>query len=267
MAARPKIGMAIADLRMPGREAISEAARLGYQVIQIDTVGTEFEPRRFGQTARRDLRHFVAQANMEIVALHVDIGGGRLGDASRIDECVDRTRAAMEMAAGMRVPIVVMEPGPIVPDNAQVVEAMRRLAQSADRTGTILAMLTGQSGPGEMAGLIGELGAAPVRVCYDPAGLMLGGFDALGGIEPLASQIVLAYVRDAVPGSRGGSAGSRATQGHEVSLGEGHLDLADYIGALHEGGYFGPLIVRRLHAMDPVAELGKAREKLASLGR
>lgn len=266
MAARAKIGVSLADLRMPGREAIAKAAQLGYQVIQVDTVGTEFEPRRFGATARRDLKHLVREVNMEIAALQVDIGGDRFGDPSRLDEGVDRTRQALQMAKDMNVPIVVLEPGLIVPDDAQLVEAMRLLAQAADATGTFLALLTGYTDPRQMRELIGMVSGSSVKACYDPAGLMLGGFEALSGIDPLADQIILAYVRDAIPGPRSGSPGGRAPVGREAALGEGHLDLAEYIAALHEASYFGPLIVHRMHAMDPVAELAKARKIVESVG-
>ncbi len=105
-----KLGVSIDDLRMRGPEAIQQAARLGYQVIQIGTVATEFEPRRFGETARRHLRRFVNDQNLEIAALQCDIGGIRFGDPSRLEEGVDRTVQAIRMAARMHVPIVAIEP-------------------------------------------------------------------------------------------------------------------------------------------------------------
>ncbi len=259
MATAAKIGVSISDLHLPGREAIHTAAQLGYRSIVIDTVGTEFEPRRFGQTARRDLRHIVNHENMEIAALAVDIGGTRFGDARRLDEGGDRTSQALQMAREIHVPIVVLNVGAIVPDNGQLLDAMRLTARVADGTGTFVALLTGDTEPTKLAELMGAVGASSIKACYDPAGLMLAGFEALSGIAPLADQIILAYARDAIPGS--GSA-----SGRETALGEGHLDLAEYIGALHEAGYFGRLIVRRMHAVDPVAEMGHAREIVEAVG-
>ncbi len=118
-----------------------------------------------------------------------------------------------------------------------------------------------------MAGLIRELGAPTVRVCYDPAGLLLGGLEALSGIGPLAGHIILAYVRDAIAGRGSANGGGRTPLGRETALGEGELDLAEYLGALQEASYFGALIVRRQHAANPVAELRRAREVVGSLGR
>lgn len=267
MSASPaRIGMSIADLRMPAQEAIQQAARLGYQTIEIATVGTEFEPRRFGETARRHLRRFVADQNLEIAALQVDIGGQRFGNPSRLDEGVDHARSAIEMAAQMHVPIVTIELGPVVPDSAQLVEAMRRLAQRTDATGTFLALQTGYTDPNQLAELLRTLGAPTIKVCYDPAGLLLGGFEAFSGVGPLADQIILAYVRDAIAGRGSQADGGRAPLGRETALGDGELDLAQYVASLHEANYHGPLIVRRLQAMNPVVELAQARQRLASLG-
>ena len=261
------IGVSIDDFRMPAQEAIRQAARLGYQTIEIATVGSEFEPRRFGETARRHLCRFVGDLNLAITALQVDIGGQRFADPSRLDEGVDRTIAAVRMAAQMRVPIVAVELGPVVPDSTQLVDAMRQLAQAGDSTGTFLALQTGYTDPEQLARLLAVLAAPAVKVCYDPAGLLLGGFEALSGIGPLANQIILAYVRDAIAGRGGQSGGGRASLGRETTLGEGELDLAEYVAALQEAGYFGPQIVRRLHAVNPVAELSKARQQLESLGQ
>ncbi len=263
---RVKLGVNIDDLRMPAREAIRQAAQLGYRLIEINIVGTEFEPRRFGETARRHLRRFVGDNNLEIAALEVDIGGQRFGDPARLEEGVDRTQQAIEMAAQMHIPIVVAEAGPIVPDNSQILDAIRRLARLTDATGTFLALRTGYTDPNQAADMLGELNASTVRICYDPAGLLLGGFEALSGIGPLADQIVLAYVRDAIAGRGSQSGGGRAPLGRETPLGEGELNLEEYVAALHAAGYFGPLIVRRQHAQNPVAELGQAREMVEGVG-
>jgi len=249
--------LCIDDLRLPGPEAIRQAAEMGYQMVEIGTVGTEFEPRRFGQTARRHLRRYVLDLNMEIAALGVDIGGRRFADPARLEEAFDRTRAAMEMAAQIRVPIVVVELGPVGEADDSHLEALRLLGQIADATGTFLALLTGQAGAQYLAELIKQLDCPMIRVCYDPAALLLAGYEPLAGIEHLADQIILAHVRDAVGGS-----GYRTA--HETPLGEGQIDLAEYIAYLHEAGYFGPQIVRRLHAENPLAELAKAREVMAS---
>jgi sugar phosphate isomerase/epimerase len=240
---------------------------MGYRAIQIGTVASEFEPQRFGETARRHLRRFVNDQSLEIAALLVDIGGIRFGDPARLEEGVDRTVAAIQMAAQMHVPIVTVELGPIVPEDAHVEQSLRQLAQTCDSTGTFLALQTGYTNPEEMARMIRRLGAPTVRACYDPAGLLLGGFEALSGIEPLAEQIILAYVRDAIAGRGSQSGGGRAPQGRETPLCEGELDLAEYLAALQEASYFGPLIVRRMQAMNPTAELSKAKESLESFVR
>lgn len=261
MSAKQKLGLCIDDLRLPAPEAIRQAAKMGYDLIELGTVGTEFEPRRFGQTARRHLRRFVVNMGLEIAALTVDIGGKRFADLGRLEEAFDRARAALEMAAQMHVPIVVTELGPITRSDldAQVFEALQSLGQIADATGTFLALQTGHCDPHFLADLLGRLNCAMIRICYDPGGLLIAGFEPLVGIESLADQIILAHLRDAST-----PAASEAL-GRETPLGEGQIDLAAYVACLHEAGYFGPQIVRRLHAADPVAEFENARELLDAL--
>jgi sugar phosphate isomerase/epimerase len=218
-------------------------------------------------SARRHLRRFVNDQNLELAALLVDIGGIRFADPARIEEGVDRTVAAIRMAAQMNVPIVAVELGPVVPDDTEVERALRQLAQTCDSTGTFLALQTGYTDPQEMARLIRNIGAPTIRACYDPAGLLLAGFEALSGIGPLAEQILLAYVRDAIAGRGSQSGGGRVPQGRETALSEGELDLPEYLAALEEASYFGPLIVRRTQATNPVPELAKARETLEAVVR
>jgi len=260
MSTKVKIGLCVDDLRLPAPEAIQQAAKMGYHLIELGTVGTEFEPRRFGQTARRHLRRFVLNLGLEIAALAADIGGKRFADPARVEEGFDRTRAAMEMAAQMHVPIVVTDLGPIAApvEDAPVFEVLQSLGQIADATGTFLALRTGYCEPRFLADLVSRLGCPMIRVCYDPGGLLIAGFEPLAGIEPLADQIILAYLRDAIAGSGEGV-------GRETPLGAGQIDLAAYVAYLHEAGYFGPQIVRRMHAAEPVAELAKARELLDAL--
>jgi sugar phosphate isomerase/epimerase len=265
--AQAKLGVCIDDLRLPGPEAIQQAARMGYRAIQIGTVASEFEPQRFCETARRHLRRFVNDQNLEIAALLVDIGGLRFGDPARLEEGIDRTVAAIQMAAQMHVPIVAVELGPVVPEDTHIEQSLRQLAQTCDSTGTFLALQTGYTDPEEMARMIRNLGGSTLRACYDPAALLLGGFEALPGIGPPAGQIILAYVRDAIAGRGSQSGGGRAPQGRETALGEGELDLAEYLAALQEAGHFVPLIVRRTQAMHPVVELSKAKEALEAVVR
>jgi len=180
MSTKVKIGLCVDDLRLPAPEAIQQAAKMGYHLIELGTVGTEFEPRRFGQTARRHLRRFVLNLGLEIAALAADIGGKRFADPARVEEGFDRTRAAMEMAAQMHVPIVVTDLGPIAApvEDAPVFEVLQSLGQIADATGTFLALRTGYCEPRFLADLVSRLGCPMIRVCYDPGGLLIAGASA-----------------------------------------------------------------------------------------
>ncbi len=121
-----------------------------------------------------------------------------------------------------------------------------------------MAFETAGGEPGQLAAMLREIGCPQLAACYDPASLMIEGFDPLAGMAPLADRIVAARGRDALSGSAG-----RA--GREVALGEGHLDLPAYLAALDEAGYRDVPFLRRTEAVDPVAELAAAKARLERL--
>lgn len=139
-----------------------------------------------------------------------------------------------------------------------VVEALRHIGERADVRGTLVAIETAGHDPKVLKGLLEEVGCPMLRVCYDPAELVMRGGEALGGVEALAEQIVLARARDAVGPGAGGS-------GREVALGQGEVDLAEYLGMLAQAGYEGAPIVGRRGGEDPIGEIAAAKERLERL--
>ena len=101
-------------------------------------------------------------------------------------------------------------------------------------------------------------GGPGVGACYDPASLVIEGFEPLSGVDPLADRIFLAHVRDAVPGSaRHG--------GREMPLGQGQVDLPEYLAALDQAGYRGVPYIRRTSAERPLQEIAHAKARLEAL--
>ena len=62
-----------------------------------------------------------------------------------------------------------------------------------------------------------------------------------------------------------GGSGSRA--GHETRLGEGQIDLAEYLAALDEAGYHGVPFIRRTSANRPIEDIAEAKSRLDALVR
>jgi sugar phosphate isomerase/epimerase len=143
-------------------------------------------------------------------------------------------------------------------DKGHLPEAVRWLAEMADRIGTRLAFETDGADPQLTANLLKEVDCPLLGVCYDPAALLIDGFDPLAGLPPLADRILIARARDAL-------AGSGQHPGRETALGHGQIDLQAYLADLEAAGYRGLPFLRRIGAENPLEELKEARKRLQVL--
>jgi sugar phosphate isomerase/epimerase len=257
------VGVVLDSFGQPIREGLASASRFGLRRIELPAVGGEVDPEQLSRSARRHLRHYMGGLGLELSALGSDLGGARFNDPSTLERRLEKTRAVMEMAAEMHVPIVTAHLGTL--DEASLEkgptrEVVAHLAELADRTGTFLAFETGQADPQLMGRLLAEAGCTSLGACYDPASLLIDGFDPVAGVEPLADRILIARARDAM-------AGQRHRPGREVRFGEGEVDFAACLAALDQAGYRGTSYIRRTDPDRPMEEIGEAKELLEGLMR
>ncbi len=256
-----ELGVVLDGFGQPVKEALASASVLGLRRIELPAWTGEVAPDQLARSGRRHLAHYVSGLGLRLSARGADLGGGRFGDSSAIEQRLDRTRKVIEMAAERGVPIVTTHLGRL--DDAAlgkgyVLEAARRLAEIADRTGTIVSFETSSADPGVMARLLKEVGAASAGACYDPGSLLIDGYDPIEGVGPLAERIVIARIRDATAGSAGHA-------GRETAIGEGQVDLAGYLAALDQAGYRGAGFLRRTQSDRPTRELADAKARIEAL--
>lgn len=112
-----------------------------------------------------------------------------------------------------------------------------------------LLMETGQEGPSELLQFIADVGEHNVGVNFDPANLILyGAGDPIRAIHTLARHIRQVHAKDATASDQPGK-----TWGKEVVFGQGEVNAAAFLKALHDIGYTGPIIFER-EAGDNAAE-------------
>jgi sugar phosphate isomerase/epimerase len=88
--------------------------------------------------------------------------------------------------------------------------------------------------------------------------MLIQGEDPHRLADALAGRVRLVRARDAV-------AGSGQAAGHEVALGEGHLDVPRFLAALAEAGFDGDLVLTRTSGDRPAADLERARGEFEKL--
>ena len=257
------IGVVLDSFRLPVKEALQSAANLGLREVELSAATDEVDPAGLSRTGRRHLSRYVLDLGLRLSALGGDLGGTRFNDGAKLEQRLNRTRRIIELAAELHVPIVTTHLGRVDDEalrRGYVRQAIEYLAEVADRASIRVAFETGSADPQVVADLLGEVDCRELAACYDPASLLIDGLDPLAGVEPLADRIVIARARDAVAGAPG-------RPGHETPLGDGQLDLAEYLAALDQAGYRGVAFIRRTDAERPREEIADAKARIERLLR
>jgi len=230
--------------------------------VQLYTTAGELAPENLSRSGQRELLRLLADHGLTLSALCADLGGARFADSANVAERIERTGRIIEQAAQMRVPIVTAHVGTVSanPDDAGrklIFEAVDAVGSVADRAGVIFAIETGQEQPAVLAELLGQFNNPALGINYDPANLLMNGFDPVAGVGVLADRIVYVHAKDAVGGGGGG--------GREVALGTGEVDYPAFVAALESAGYGGWHTVERKYSRDAIAELAAACKYLRRL--
>lgn len=259
-----EVGVDVDAFRQSPKDALRTAARLGFHPVQLSAVEGPIEPRQLSGSGRRHLLRYADGLGLSLAILGADLRGRRFADPASLDEHIDRTRQILEMAAELRVPVVTARVGPLRSDdsatNELILEAVRQIADHADKTGTHFAIETAETSPEALQTFLAKVDCSYVSAAYDPAAVLMDGHDPVAGVEPIADNITAAYIRDATEG--------RPEQpGEETTIGQGQLDLQRYLHALEQTAHSSPPILRRSQAQDPAQELADARQQLQRILR
>lgn len=258
--AQPDIGIHLDDMQLPPKLALRKAAELSIRSIEMSAVAGEISPSNLTRSGQRHLSRLVRGLGLRLDALSADVPGIRLTDPVTVSERIDQTRDILRMAADMRVPIVTAAVGAMThPDDGTpsplAIEALRQIGQHADTFGTVYAIRPSHDDADAVERVLAEVGCPNLRVCVDPAAMMMAGVNPIKVIEQLAEQVVLAHARDATAGRAGRG-------GRETKLGEGDVDLVGVWATLIEAGYGGSHIIRRMDTTTPLPDIAHARQML-----
>lgn len=126
--------------------------------------------------------------------------------------------------------------------NYQVIRSrVLELASVFADHGLDLLMETGQERADELLEFLHELSAPNVHINFDPANMILyGAGDPVEAIRTLGGHIRHVHVKDATPSQRPG-----VDWGEEVPFGTGRVRPGEFLRALREIGYSGPLAIER----------------------
>lgn len=246
------IGACADDFNLPVKQALQACSRIGFRAVEIGAARGEITPKTLSESGKKHLVRMCRNLGLSPVGLTLERGGPGWADASVVDQRVEQAKLVLELAAGLDVAIVSVQVGSLLGREGtaapHAVEAIRSVADHADRVGTLFAVQTGADVPADLAETLEHIACPALRVCVDPATLTRFGYDPVDAVESLAAVIGLSRVGDA-------TAGRADRPGMETTLGRGQLDLHRYIAGLAAADYFGPLMLRRRESHHAIRDL------------
>jgi sugar phosphate isomerase/epimerase len=247
-----KLGVRLESLGMPVRRGLAEAERLSVGGVQVDAAG-DLAPDRLSATGRREFRHLLRGHGLALTALGCPLRHG-FDSPENLQPRIDHVRKVMSLASDLGTGVVVVEVGriPDKPDDpraALLTESLLALGQHGDRVGVALALETGAESGTALRQFLDALDTGGLGVNYDPANLLMNGFDPIAELTALSARIVHGHAKDA---RRGGA--SRSAQ--EVPLGHGDIDWLQFVATLSAQDYRGWLTVERESGMNRAADVG-----------
>ncbi len=252
-----KLGVVLQSLRLGVRAGIEKVKDLGLDGFQTYVTGGELAPENMGRSARREFRRFVADRGLTISALCVELGG--YTDPATLDNKIERTLRMIDLGVELGVAIHTAHIGrlpedPKARERETIAEALSAIGDYAAERECCFACETGPEDTAILRDFIASLGCPGLRVNFDPANLVMNGFDPVKGVADLADLIVHTHAKDGIR--------EDDKRKREVPVGQGQVPWNEYLAALADAGYEGFLTIEREGGENPVADIIAARDFL-----
>jgi sugar phosphate isomerase/epimerase len=124
---------------------------------------------------------------------------------------------------------------------AEMVDVLREVSRCCKERGLNLNLETGQESAETLLEVLDRVDMDNLGVNFDPANMVLyGSGEPLPALRRVGGHVRSCHCKDAVWSDRPGE-----TWGEEVPLGEGAVDMEEYVKILDEFGYDAPLTIER----------------------
>ncbi|HLW66620.1 MAG TPA: sugar phosphate isomerase/epimerase family protein [Gemmataceae bacterium] len=245
-----RLGIRLESLGLPLRAALNEVSRLGVAGVQVDAVG-DLAAERLSQTGRREFRHLLRSLSLEVTALGCPLRHS-LDTAENQQPRIEYVCKTLALSYDLGAKIVIVD-GPKAPQAAEprgqlLREALNAIGSFGDRTGAALALETGLDSGETLAGYLATFDTGSLGVNYDPANMLLNGFDPIENLTPLRQWLKHVHARDAQKARV-----SKTAQ--ETALGAGDIDWMTFVAMLETMEYRGWLVLERETGQNRLADV------------
>jgi sugar phosphate isomerase/epimerase len=242
------------------KSALAKAQEIGLSGIQFSSLPDEVDVEKIDEQQAAEIVRLFADHGLEISSVCGDIGGFSIEDEALAKDRVERTKRILDVANLLGTKIVQSHIGHVPEDlSGKNVEVLRKsleeIGRYAEEVGILFASETGPESGATLKSFLDQLAAPNIMVNYDPANLVMSGFDQIAGVYDLRDYIVHTHAKDGRP--------EPDEQGHlERPLGEGMVDFPRYIKALDEIGYNGYFVIEREVGENPAEHIARAKRFL-----
>lgn len=257
---RLKVGAFLSSFKLDFKSALAKAQEIGLAGIQLSSLGDEIDVEEISDKKAVEICRIFKAHNLVISSVCGDIGGFALEDEIEAKKRVEKTKRIMENTRMLGVSIVQTHIGFIPEDfNDKRVIIMRKCLEDIGRYGEkIKVSLATETGPEPaltMKRFLDTVKIPTIKVNYDPANLVMNGFDYLGGVYELKDYIIHTHAKDGrgTPDEKGCK---------EQPLGKGDVDFPEYIKALDEIGFNGFYVIEREVGENPAEDIAEAKRFL-----
>lgn len=255
-----RVGVQLTGLRLPFKEALHAAARMGADAIEIDA-RYELKPSDLVGTALRQVRKLLEDLNLRVASVRYPTRRGYECE-DELERRIDGTKQAMKMAHDLGANVVVNHVGaiPESPDDPAF-QLMRTvlsdLGTYSHRVGAFLGCETGAEPLSRLASLVDSLPDGSVGITLNPGNLLVNGYD-LDHLQSIAKHVMLVHAKDGVKDKARG-------RGTEVPLGRGMAEFPEIVAILEEFHFAGFFVVERDNAQNPIEDISLAVQFLKNI--
>jgi sugar phosphate isomerase/epimerase len=245
------IGIQLASLRMPLKQALHTAAKLGARGVEIDARHS-LKPQEMTRTAVRHLRKMLDDLNLRVCAVGFPTRRG-YDEVEQLEPRIEGTKRAMDLAWQLGARVVINQVGsiPDQPDDSRwniLRQALTDIGNHGQHVGSWLAADTGGDDGQRLKSLIDALPSGMLAVNFNPGRLIVHGQSPEETLRALAGYVQHVHATDGVRDIT-------FNRGQLTQLGRGSVDYPVLLGILEEQQYPGYFTVQREPSPNVVAEI------------
>ncbi len=244
---------------LPLKAAISRAGETGATGLQFD-LRSEIRTADFTETARRQLRHYMAELGLQTGSFTFTTRRPILS-ADQMDARLAGICNAMKFASEMKARVLTVRIGSVPdeesPDWQTLVNVLNDLARHGNHVGVSLAITPSGDAPEKLQAALNQVTEGPIGVDFDPASFVIGGHSVIESYRILYQLVLHFRARDAVRGFDGNP--------HEVALGRGDVIWDELLVTLRDAGFAGWITADRTTGDDKPGDLARAISYLTNV--